>query len=171
VALSGKVCVVTGASRGIGRACAEALASAGARVAACASRSAPDLPGAFSRRCDVSNRSEVTRFFAEIERQVGNVATLIDSALEEPSARNRADAHHVSAGRHPIGFELAALVGAGCVWSLVLYHTDGDPTSSAGVGLWLALVLSGMYVVLGLFLTTTRRRRERGRTGSGSRPG
>ena len=84
MALSGKVCVVTGASRGIGRACAEALASAGARVAACASRSAPDLPGAFSRRCDVSNRSEVTRFFAEIERQIGapDVVVLNAGVLE-----------------------------------------------------------------------------------------
>jgi 3-oxoacyl-[acyl-carrier protein] reductase len=71
VALSGKVCVVTGASRGIGRACAEALASAGARIAVCASRSAPDLPGAFSRRCDVADASGVKRFFSEVEGQVG----------------------------------------------------------------------------------------------------
>ena len=44
MALSGKVCVVTGASRGIGRACAEELASAGGRLAVCASRGAPDKP-------------------------------------------------------------------------------------------------------------------------------
>ena len=58
--LDGKVCVVTGASRGIGRACAEALAAAGGRVAVCASSSAPEAPaGGFSHQCDVSNQAEV----------------------------------------------------------------------------------------------------------------
>jgi len=84
VTLSGKVCVVTGASRGIGRACADAFVSAGARLAVCASRSAPELPGAFSRRCDVSDASQVTRFFAEVERQVGapDVVVLNAGVLE-----------------------------------------------------------------------------------------
>ena len=36
-----QVCVVTGASRGIGRAIAEDLAAAGGLVAACASQDAP----------------------------------------------------------------------------------------------------------------------------------
>jgi 3-oxoacyl-[acyl-carrier protein] reductase len=84
VALSGKVCVVTGASRGIGRACAEAFSSAGARLAVCASRSAPELTGVFSRRCDVSDASQVTRFFTEVERQVGppDVVVLNAGVLE-----------------------------------------------------------------------------------------
>ena len=90
MALAGKVCVVTGASRGIGRACAETLASAGARIAVCASSSAPDLAGAFSRRCDVSDAAEVMRFFAEVERQLGapdvvvlNAGILERGAVEE----------------------------------------------------------------------------------------
>jgi 3-oxoacyl-[acyl-carrier protein] reductase len=84
VTLSGKVCVVTGASRGIGRSCAELLASAGARVAVCASRRAPELSGAFSRRCDVSIAVEVTRFFADVERQIGapDVVVLNAGVLE-----------------------------------------------------------------------------------------
>jgi NAD(P)-dependent dehydrogenase (short-subunit alcohol dehydrogenase family) len=47
------------------------LAAAGARIAVCASRRAPELGGAFSRRCDVSSASDVSRFFAEVERQIG----------------------------------------------------------------------------------------------------
>ncbi|HYZ89567.1 MAG TPA: SDR family oxidoreductase [Myxococcales bacterium] len=75
---------MTGASRGIGRACAESLASAGARVAVCASSSAPELPGAFSRRCDVSDAAQVKRFFADLERQVGppDVVVLNAGVLE-----------------------------------------------------------------------------------------
>jgi 3-oxoacyl-[acyl-carrier protein] reductase len=84
VALSGKVCVVTGASRGIGRACAETLASSGARLAVCASTSTPELAGAFSRRCDVSDAAQVKRFFADVERQVGppDVVVLNAGVLE-----------------------------------------------------------------------------------------
>ena len=83
--LLGKVCVVTGASRGIGRACAEELAAAGARLAVCASRAAPEGPaGAFSQKCDVSNAAEVARFFGEVERRVGppDVVVLNAGVLE-----------------------------------------------------------------------------------------
>ena len=58
--------VVTGASRGIGRAIAESLQTGGFQVAVCASTSAPDLPFAsFSARCDVSDEDQVRRFFAQ----------------------------------------------------------------------------------------------------------
>src|SRR5437879_4011201 len=85
MSLEGKVCVVTGASRGIGRACAEELGSAGARVAVCASRGAPEVPaGAFSQKCDVSDSAEVARFFREVERQLGppDVVVLNAGVLE-----------------------------------------------------------------------------------------
>ena len=77
----GKVCVVTGASRGIGRACADALRDAGARLAVCASTAAPDAPaGVFSRKCDVSSAADVARFFREVERQVGQPDVVVLNA-------------------------------------------------------------------------------------------
>lgn len=78
---AGKVCVVTGASRGIGRACADALRSAGGRLAVCASTAAPDAPtGVFSRKCDVSSAAEVARFFGEVEQQVGQPDVVVLNA-------------------------------------------------------------------------------------------
>jgi len=85
VTLQGKVCVVTGASRGIGRACAEVLGAAGARVAVCASRTVPDVPaGVFSQKCDVSNAADVAKFFRDLEQKLGppDVVVLNAGVLE-----------------------------------------------------------------------------------------
>src|SRR5438105_2852428 len=65
-----QVCLVTGASRGIGRAIAEDLAAAGGLVAACASQDAP-LVGDWRARCDVSDEDQVSRFCAESETRLG----------------------------------------------------------------------------------------------------
>src|SRR5438477_111600 len=61
--------LVAGASRGIGRAVAEALIAEGIQVAVCALRAAPEVPGAaFAKRCDVSDEVEVRALFAEAGR-------------------------------------------------------------------------------------------------------
>ena len=83
--LENKVCVVTGASRGIGRACAEALAAGGGRVAVCASTATPEAPeGGLGRRCDVSDAADVARFFRDVEQKLGppDVVVLNAGVLE-----------------------------------------------------------------------------------------
>jgi 3-oxoacyl-[acyl-carrier protein] reductase len=73
--LAGKVAVVTGASRGIGRAIATMLAEAGARVAGCARQPAP---GMFV--CDVARAEDVTRFAAEVTATLGVPDVVVNNA-------------------------------------------------------------------------------------------
>jgi NAD(P)-dependent dehydrogenase (short-subunit alcohol dehydrogenase family) len=89
--LSGKIAVVTGGTRGIGRAIAERLLGEGAQVAVC-SRSRENVqtfvkecqPGAHERllaqAADVSQIEEVNRFFAAVDARFGGVDILINNA-------------------------------------------------------------------------------------------
>lgn len=89
--LSGKIAVVTGGTRGIGRAITERLLQEGASVAFCA-RTSKDVeravkemsrPGeekVFGEATDVSKADEVERFFKSVERRFGAVDLLINNA-------------------------------------------------------------------------------------------
>lgn len=89
--LNNRVALVTGGSRGIGRAIAIALASAGAAVAV-NYRQRADEAGqvvaqiesaggrALAVRADVSSASEVTGMIGEIERGLGAVDVLVNNA-------------------------------------------------------------------------------------------
>src|SRR5258708_1981406 len=89
--LTGKVAIVTGASKGIGAAIAIALAEAGAEVAVNyssgktgADRVISEIIGsggkAVAIRADVSRAGEVKRMFEETQKSFGSIDGLVNNA-------------------------------------------------------------------------------------------
>lgn len=84
--LDGRVALVTGASRGIGRAIALALASAGARVAVnyvreeARAKELASRVGGIAVRCDVSRREEVRSMVERVESELGPIGVLVNNA-------------------------------------------------------------------------------------------
>src|SRR5579884_1236896 len=89
--LANKVVVVTGGSRGIGRAIVEAVLDAGARVAFCSrSRESVDRATQELRKhwpgtvhgftADVSNPSDVTAFFESVDKEFNGLDVLVNNA-------------------------------------------------------------------------------------------
>ena len=92
--LGGRTAIVTGSSRGIGRAIAEALAHAGAKVVV-SSRKADacemvvaaikkDGGSAISVPCNVGHKDQLAALIAETRRQIGAIDILICNAAVNP---------------------------------------------------------------------------------------
>ncbi|HEY5089150.1 MAG TPA: SDR family NAD(P)-dependent oxidoreductase [Polyangia bacterium] len=80
--LRGQIAVVTGASRGIGRAIAALLTDAGARVAGCARRAANGILA-----CDVRRPDDVARFADQVLREFGPPDVVVNNAGVTARAR------------------------------------------------------------------------------------
>ena len=84
--LEGKVAVVTGAARGIGRAIAEELATQGATVVIsdvtqdAATATAAEIDGAEPAACDVSDEAQVTELFTGAPSRHGRVDIAVANA-------------------------------------------------------------------------------------------
>jgi NAD(P)-dependent dehydrogenase (short-subunit alcohol dehydrogenase family) len=80
--VSGRVVLVTGGNRGIGRACAQALADQGHRVAITYRSSPPDdVPSDWlCLACDVTDADQVDATFSQIEEEWGPVEILVSNA-------------------------------------------------------------------------------------------
>ena len=86
--LEGNVAIVTGGSRGIGRAISEELALSGARIAVVARNgerakaAAKELPGEGhgGYACDVAQSEQVAETLSAVEQDIGPVSILVNNA-------------------------------------------------------------------------------------------
>jgi 3-oxoacyl-[acyl-carrier protein] reductase len=77
--LTGRVAIVTGGARGIGRACVEVLAGAGARVVSADVAADPTADGAVER-LDVSSPEQVDKLIEKVYREQGRLDIVCNNA-------------------------------------------------------------------------------------------
>jgi NAD(P)-dependent dehydrogenase (short-subunit alcohol dehydrogenase family) len=151
--LDGRVAVVTGGNRGIGRALAAALGQAGARVAIGArdpeatARAAEEL-GAMPVRLDVTDPGSVRDMLAEVTRELGPVDVLVNNAgvcfhapaLEVPDDEWRAvwdvnvdGVWHCSriVGEQMVGRGRGSIVNVGSISALIVNRPQMQPAYNA----------------------------------------
>jgi NAD(P)-dependent dehydrogenase (short-subunit alcohol dehydrogenase family) len=82
--MQGKVAIVTGAAQGIGRAIAEGLADAGARIVVADLQGADEAAASFADgvgiTADVADEGDVQRLVAEVVERCGTVDILVNNA-------------------------------------------------------------------------------------------
>lgn len=83
--LSGRVVLVTGGAKGIGRGVTEAFLSAGASVVTCARSEAPTVDGAEHRVCDVRDADAVAELVRSIAASYGRLDVLVNNAGGAPA--------------------------------------------------------------------------------------
>jgi NAD(P)-dependent dehydrogenase (short-subunit alcohol dehydrogenase family) len=84
--LSGRVALVTGGSRGIGRGITEVLVAAGATVVTCGRSVVDPVPGSTHEQCDVRDPDSVARLVDGIVAGHGRLDVLVNNAGGSPYA-------------------------------------------------------------------------------------
>jgi NAD(P)-dependent dehydrogenase (short-subunit alcohol dehydrogenase family) len=84
--LTGRVVLVTGGSKGIGRAIASAYAAAGARVVTCSRSAAEPLEGVRHVTCDVRDADAVAAMVQEVAATEGRLDVAVNNAGGAPYA-------------------------------------------------------------------------------------
>ncbi len=83
--LTGKVVLVTGGTRGIGRGIPSAFLSAGASVVTCSRSEVEPVPGSTHRVCDVRDAEAVTALVDAVVAEHGRLDVLVNNAGGAPS--------------------------------------------------------------------------------------
>src|SRR5690242_1935854 len=83
--LNGRIALVTGGTRGIGRAIAQRLAAEGAKVAICGRKAdavaqASRELGVFGAPADITKLDEVRQLFVAVDREFGGLDILVNNA-------------------------------------------------------------------------------------------
>ncbi len=112
--LTGKVAIVTGGSKGMGRHFVESLASAGAGVA-CLARPSAELddvpkisPGVMALACDVSKPEDVNDAVAEVGKRLGRIDIVVNNAASyQPFVLETADDEQI---RRPLDLNILGVL-------------------------------------------------------------